>query len=420
MIVTVAGILIYVWPRSDEAVVATFVCGDGLSWNITTGHTMSETYGGQIDARACEYHRAELFKSDKEVFSVANFTDCRDFKTELDLYNGTGQPHWGYRAFPAGAPIIGAVAVPDVAVPISDSDFFEVPNQLGFPISDKSGISMFDFQTASKCLLDHRNELQDVFGSIVSNTQPLSWLALIDESATYGPGDLPGTAQIFKCKNGFTYRTADENLFSLAPGDSPLKKDLDFPELGNLSMNDIQEAVIGFNGALYKPDRSKGNAYMSLPYSDHRLVDQKKLPASITECLDNRGVSLAAHLESLKTNNIVYKPALEQYVPKSKAVPEEEHGIAPTNEQNIACISSYSEAVDAAAVEYAKGGGKVSKALFYSPSLAICVGVVEIVNGNITDIETFNAATGETLNATANAKAFQDWSTDGSTSSNSQ
>lgn len=78
---------------------------------------------------------------------------------------------------------------------------------------------------------------------------------------------------------------------------------------------------------------------------------------------------------------------------------------------NAECESAYGQNVDAIAAEYAKKSGTFSKALFYSPTLKICVGVVEIAQDNIKDIETFNAATGKALDVNDNAVAFQDWST---------
>src|SRR5438045_1948375 len=119
------------------------------------------------------------------------------FPSQILPIAGISKPSWIYIMEPVSrigdtrrfrrAPIVAAVAVPDVSVPISNADFLEIPSQLGFSISRKAGLSISEFQTASKCLLNHPHELQDTFGNIADITQPLSWLALVDDSAAYGP-----------------------------------------------------------------------------------------------------------------------------------------------------------------------------------------------------------------------------------------
>lgn len=410
-IALVTALLIYIWPRSDEAIVAAFSCADGLSWDITTGQTMSDTYGGQIDAKACEYHRAELFKGGEKVFSVANFTDCRDFKSNIDLLNGIDEPFYeSHQAFPAGAPIVAAVTVPSAVVPQNEpAEFGNATYQLGFQISTKSGLTPQEFIAASKCILDHRNELHDTFGSLHDNSGPLEWLALVDETASYGSGDLPGGGQVYACQNGFIYRTSGESLFSLAAGEPAQKSD----EYGFSVMNDRQVAVIGFDGRLYEPDRTNSALYLSLPYADHRLVAKTDLPVPLSSCQDDRGRSLQEYLDTLK-NNVVYEPPTEDYVaqPVSANTSEDSTnmtGIAPTAEQNADCESRYASTISSAANDLV-GQGEVSAALFYSPSLSICVGVIQTIQGNSTNYWTFDAATGANLNASKTATAFQDWS----------
>lgn len=410
--VIIIGLLTYIWPRSDDTAVATFACGGSLSWKIIVGHTMNETYGGQINARTCEYYRAELYKKETKVFSVTNPTDCRDFKSWIDLYNGIDEPFYnGHHAFPAGAPIVSAVAVPDAVVPPAESvEFGYNTNQLGFQISTKSGLTPQEFVTASKCALDHRNELQDTFGALRDDSiGSLSWLALVDETASYGPGDLPGVGQIYSCSNGYTYRTSSESLFALAPGESPEKAD----EFGLPLMNDKQIAVIGFDGKLYEPDRTNSGLYISLPYADHRIVNERTLPASLSACVNDRGTTLAEYLIAQR-NNTVYEPLPENYTPRPMTIDKPSDtsvgGIAPTESENSDCETKYAANVATAATEYAKTGGLVSKALFYSPSLSMCIGVVQIVQDNVTNIQTFDPETGEMLNITDTAVAFQDWS----------
>lgn len=300
-----AGLWFTLWPASDEAVVSTYTCGEGLSWGVTTGHSTRETYGGAISASTCEYHRAGLYRNDELVFSVANFTGCRDFKSDVDLFNGIDEPFYdGHQAFPAGAPIVSAMAVIDAVVPPPESaDLGSIPYQLGFQISRASGLSIPEFLAASRCLLDNRDNFQQTFGQLHFNSGPLMWLALVDDSAPYARSDLPGTGQVFSCKNGYTYRTSGESLFVLAPGDAATKKD----EYGFEMINDTQVAVIGINGRLYEPDRTNPGVVVALPYADYRGVDQQTLPAQFSDCTDSGGVSLQAFLESLNANNVLYE-----------------------------------------------------------------------------------------------------------------
>jgi hypothetical protein len=416
VLLAVVALLIYVWPRSDEALTTTFSCDGNLSWNITSGQSAIDTYGGQRNGGVCEYHRALLNKDGKTLFSIANFTACRDFKPEIDILNGINEPLYAdHEAFPAGFPVIAAVGVPDAVVPTPNSvALANGSHSFGLEISNKSGLTVTDFNTAAKCLLNHRNEFQDVFGNMLWDAK-LSWVALVDESAPYASGDLPGAGQVFMCKNGWTLRTSDEDIFALAPGSSPTKTD----DTGMEMMNDQQIAVIGFDGTLYQPDRSNSAVAVSLPYADHKLVDPKSLPAPLSECTDSRGTSLAAFLTSLKSSDIVYQPPQENYVPKSSIANQSgasTKGIAPTLAQDADCKAKYAQSVTAAANAYVQDG-KVSKGLFYSPSLSMCVGVVEVVNGNQQDFYTFNASTGQTLNADDNATAFQDWADDTSQAS---
>lgn len=300
-----ASLWITLWPASDEAVVATYTCDDALSWDVTTGHSTHETFGGAISASTCEYHRAGLYRNDKLVFSVANFTDCRDFKSDVDLFNGIDEPFYeGHEVFPAGAPIISAMAVLDAVVPRAQSaDPLEGSYQLGFQISRNSGLTVPEFLSASRCILDNRDNFSEIFGQLHFNSGPLMWLALVDDSAPHAEGDLPGTGQVFACKNGYTYRTSAESLFALAPGEPPLK----MSEFGSEMMNDTQVTVIGMNGRLYEPDRSNPGMVVTLPYADYRGVDLEKLPALFSECTDGRGLSLQAFLESLNTNGVLYQ-----------------------------------------------------------------------------------------------------------------
>jgi len=394
------------WPRSNEAVVAAFSCSDKLKWSITTGRTKNETYGGAIDSRECEYHRAELIKNGKRVFSVTNPTDCRDFKSWEDLYNGIDEPFYDiHQSFPAGHPIVAGVAIPEAVVPPGES-FPDVTYQTGLQISLKSGLSVPEFVTASQCLLDHRDELQDRFGSL-KDTNSLTWLALVDETAPYGPGDLPGAGQIFSCQNGYTYRTSGENLFALAPGEASQRDD----EFGMQVMNDRQVAVIGFDGKLYEPDRSNSAIYVSMPRKDHRLVIDQELPAPFPTCVNDRGTTLADYFNGLK-KNVVYKPRPEQYVPTVRSQEQDETsvaGVAPTPEQNADCVARY-ESVVSSIAETARDQGEISTALFYSPSLSMCVGVIQTVQGNVTNIWAFDIETRTELNATKTTKAFQEWS----------
>lgn len=411
-LIVAVGLLTYLWSRPEESKAAAFSCGENLSWNVTTGNSMSETYGGQIESRTCVYAQVELNKNGSKVFSVANFTDCRDFKSWEDLYNGIDEPIYAiHQTFPAGHPIVAAVAVPDVVMPPAEQEEFgDSAYKPGFQISTKSGLTPSEFITASKCILDHRFELQDVFGELHNSSGPLSWLALVDETASYAPGDLPGGGQVYSCSNGYTYRTSGESLFALASGEPAEKID----ESGFPLLNDKQVAVIGFDGKLYEPNRTNINLYISLPSADHRLVDGRALPASPTECVNDRGTTFAEYLSALK-NNTAYDPPPENYTPRPAATEKNVSdvnpgGIAATVSQNADCEARYAAVVTAAATEYSKSGGSVSQALFYSPSLSKCIGVVEFVQGNVKNYETFDAATGETLNVTNNATAFQDWS----------
>jgi hypothetical protein len=357
-----------------------------------------------------------LDKDGKTIFSIANFTACRDFNTETDLFNGINEPLYAdQEAFPAGFPIIAAVGVPEAVVPISNSiALADGAHSFGLEISNKSDLTVSEFTAAAKCLLDHRNEFQDVFGNMLWDTK-LAWLALIDESAPYASGDLPGAGQVFTCKNGYTYRTSDEDMFALAPGDSQIKTD----DSGMEMMNDQQVAVIGFDGRLYQPDHSMNTSSISLPYADDRLVDENTFPSPLSECTDSRGVSLAGYLSSLRTNDIVYQPSPENYIPKSIAanqVATSTEGSAPTPAQNADCNAKYAQSVATAANAYAQDGN-VPVGLFYSPSLSICVGVVEVVSGNQQNFYTFNAATNETLSANDTVAALQDWALDTSQAS---
>ena len=402
------------WPQffTSEVTAATFACGEGLSWEIKTGDSKTAEYESGVGGEACKYHTAQLYKEGRIVFSVANFTDCRDFKSWEDLFNGIDEPFYdGHQTFPAGAPIVSAVALPEAVVPQAEpAEFGDSTYQLGFQISAKSGLTPEEFITASQCILDHRNELNDTFGTFHYNSELLSWLALVDDTATYGSGDLPGIGQMFSCSNGYTYRTSGESLFALASGEAAQKVD----ESGLPLMNDRQVAVIGFDGKLYEPDRTNPALYISLPYTDHRLVDERNLPAPLSACVDDRGVTLQSYLAKLKTNPI-YEPSQENYTPRPVSADQSAGivntgGIAPTIAENKSCEVQYAASVNAAAGVYAQGGGAVSQGLFYSPSLSICVGVIQIVQGNVTNYETFNAATGDMLDVTDTATAFQDWS----------
>ena len=295
-----ASLWITLWPASDEAVVATYTCDDTLSWEITTGNSTRGTFDNFSPASACQYHRVGLYRNDTRIFSVANFTDCRNFESDTDLFNGIE----GGKVFPAGAPIVASMGVIDAVVPTPEpAELGDGQSQPGFQISTKSGLSKPEFITASRCLLDHRNELQDIFGQLYLNSGPLMWLALVDESAPYAEGDLPGGGQVFACKNGYTYRTSSANLFALAPGEPPLK----MSESGFEMINDTQVAVIGMNGRLYEPDRTHPGWVVTAPYTDYRTVDLKTLPALFSDCTDGRGVSLQAFLESLSTNGVLYQ-----------------------------------------------------------------------------------------------------------------
>lgn len=412
VLLVIAGYVFWSNSSSNEAMAATFTCDAGLSWEINTGDSTTAEYESGVGGDACKYHTAQLYKAGRVVFSVANFTDCRDFKSWEDLFNGIDEPFYdSHQTFPAGAPIVSAVAISEAAIPQAEPEEFGGSTyQFGLQISAKSGLTPTEFVTASKCILDHRNELNDTFGTLHYNSGLLSWLALVDETATYGPGDLPGIGQMFSCSNGYTYRTSGESLFALASGVPAQKGD----ESGLSLMNDRQVAVIGFDGTLYEPDRTNSAVYISLPYTGHRVVDQKNLPAPLSSCVDDRGITLQAYLAKLK-NNPVYEPSEESYIPRSTAIDQNTEatnagGIAPTVSENKECEAKYSATVNAAATEYAKSGGAVSQGLFYSPSLSICVGVVQTVQDNVTNYETFNAETGEMLNITDTTIAFQDWS----------
>lgn len=304
------GLWFTMWPPSDETIVAAYACGEGLSWNVRSGHSTHETYGGAIAASYCEYHRTELVKDGRMVFSVANWTDCRDFDSHADLVNGVDEPFYaGHQAFPAGAPIVAAMTTIDAVIPPPQSEepFGDTRYQLGFQISTRSGLTAPEFLIASRCILDHRNELHEIFGELHFNSGPLMWLALVDDSAPYAPGDLPGAGQVFACENGYTYRTSGESLFALAPGKPPLSKD----EFGLGYINDVQVAVIGTNGRLYEPNKDNPGLAIALPYTDYRAVDEKRLPAPLSMCVNSRNVSLHAYLESLNANTLLYKPPAE-------------------------------------------------------------------------------------------------------------
>lgn len=412
-VASITAFFVYLFLQNpDEATAATFQCGDNLSWSITKGESTSETYGGQINSRLCEYSHLELSKNGSKVFSVSNFTDCRDFKSWEDLYNGIDEPFYeGHQTFPAGHPIVAAVAIPDVVIPPAEpEEFGDTAYQLGFQISTKSGLTPQEFVTASKCILDHRNQLQDTFGDLHYNSGALSWLALVDETASFGHGDLAGGGQVYSCSNKVTYRASGESLFALNPGQPAEKMD----EFGLSTMNDKQVAVIGFDGKLYEPNRVNSAVYISLPYADHRLVDESRLPAPLSSCVNDRGATLADYFALLK-NNTIYEPSPENYTPQSTTSDDNSEnlnssGIAPTESQNADCKTWYATNVNSAAIEYGKSGGEVSQALFYSPSLSKCVGVVQIVQDNVTNYQTFDAATGVMLNVTDTAIAFQDWS----------
>lgn len=427
-LIVFGAVVFYAWPRSDEALAATYECNDELSWNITFGHSMSDTYGGQVDSHPCVYARATLLKNGQKVYSIANFTDCRDFNASEDLLNGINDPLYSsFDAFPAGAAIVAGVAVPQVSVPDAQpsTPFGGNPSELGFEISAKSGLSPEEFVTASECLLNHRNALQLIFGNIDMTGGPLQWLALIDESAPYNQDDdLPGTGQEFMCQNGYSYRTSEEDMFVLAPGQPDLVSTTT-DGLTDQIENDKQVAVIGFDGTLYQPEPTS-TLYETLPYPGHRLVDESSLPSPLSQCTNTRGLSLAAYLTSLKTDDVLYQPPSEQIVTSSFAQyarPDQQvsqGGVAPTQKQNAQCISQYGQSIDTDAQQYVQPDASTSDTVFFSPSLNICVGVIETLQGNNTNLDTFNAANGQTLNASDNATALADWSAESSSSTAGQ
>lgn len=422
--IVLGAIIFSDWPRSDETLAATYACNSELSWNITFGHSMSDTYGGQVDSHPCVYARATLLKNGQKVYSIANFTGCRDFNASSDLLNGIDDPLYSdHETFPAGAAIVAGVAVPVATKPPPEppSPYDVNPDQLGFEVSTKSELTPQEFVTASECLLDHRNALQLIFGNIDMTNGPLQWLALINESAPYNhDDDVPGMGQEFACRNGYSYRTSDEDLFALAPG----RPDQVMDETGLPVENDKQIAIIGFDGTLYQPEPTSTQE-VTLPYPDHRTVNENALPSPLSQCTNTKGLSLAAYLASLKTDDVVYEPPPEKIATSSFAqyappvLQGSPQGIAPTPAQDTQCISQYGQSVDAAAQQSVEPDASTSDAVFFSPSLDICVGVIETAEGNNTNFDTFNAATGQTLNVGDNATAFADWSLDTSASTSS-
>lgn len=55
-------------------------------------------------------------------------------------------------------------------------------------------------------------------------------------------------------------------------------------------------------------------------------------------------------------------------------------------------------------------GNQVSQAVFFSPTLDLCVGMIEIINGTQNDHLVFNAETGWALGAIETMMALDDWS----------
>jgi hypothetical protein len=108
--------------------------------------------------------------------------------------------------------------------------------------------------------------------------------------------------------------------------------------------------------------------------------------------------------------------------PAQTQIQQASRGIAPTAQQNAQCESRYGQSVSAKAQQYLQPDATTSvanygvgEALFFSPSLNICVGVIEVQNfssvtkGNESNVYMFNAANGQTLSASDHTTASADW-----------
>ena len=84
-------------------------------------------------------------------------------------------------------------------------------------------------------------------------------------------------------------------------------------------------------------------------------------------------------------------------------------GTASNPDPDADCNAAYGQGVSDAANELAKEGGSVSQAVFYSPSLKYCVGIISSIKGSVTNTGIFNAETREMLNAGDSATALSDY-----------
>jgi uncharacterized membrane protein YukC len=74
------------------------------------------------------------------------------------------------------------------------------------------------------------------------------------------------------------------------------------------------------------------------------------------------------------------------------------------------CATLYMQNIDAAAMNLSADGSRIEKGLYYSPTLGYCVGLLVAQKETVTNVFTFNAATGDMLNPEDNAVALQEYS----------